>query len=30
VAGVVRGQDELGFEVDPFDKAFGQLAGPVH
>ena len=26
----VRGQDELGFDVDPFEKAFGQLAGPVH
>ncbi|MBE3074606.1 MAG: hypothetical protein IMZ75_06620, partial [Actinobacteria bacterium] len=26
----MRGQDELGFDVDPFEKAFGQLAGPVH
>ena len=26
----MKGQDELGFDVDPFEKAFGQLAGPVH
>jgi hypothetical protein len=26
----VNGQDDFGFDVDPFDKAFGQLAGPVH
>jgi len=26
----VKGQDELGFEVDPFEKTFGQLAGPIH
>ena len=26
----MRGQDELGLDVDPFEKAFGQLVGPVH
>jgi len=26
----MRGQDELGFDVDPFEKAFGQFVGPVH
>ena len=25
----MRGQDELGFDADPFAKAFGQLAGPL-
>ena len=26
----MKGRDELGFDVDPFEKAFTQLAGPVH
>jgi hypothetical protein len=26
----VKGQDELGLDVNPFEEAFGQLAGPVH
>jgi hypothetical protein len=26
----MKGQDDLGFDVDPFEKAFGQLAGPLH
>ncbi len=26
----MKGQSELGFDVDPFENAFGQLAGPVH
>ena len=26
----MSGQNPLAFEVDPFDNAFGQLAGPVH
>jgi hypothetical protein len=27
---VMKGQDELGFEVDPFENAFGQLACALH
>ena len=26
----MKGQDKFGFDVDPLEKAFGQLAGPVH
>ena len=26
----MKGQSELGFDVDPFENAFGHLAGPVH
>jgi len=26
----VTGQDPLAFDADPFEKAFGQLAGPLH
>lgn len=26
----MRGADPLAFDADPFEKAFGQLAGPVH
>jgi hypothetical protein len=28
--GVVRGAGTLAFDADPFEKAFGQLAGPLH
>jgi hypothetical protein len=28
--GLTNGQDELGFDVDPLEKAIRQLAGPVH
>jgi hypothetical protein len=26
----MTGQDELDFDTDPLERAFGQLAGPVH
>lgn len=26
----MRGADPLAFDADPFEKVFGQLAGPVH